>query len=105
MAKKVRAVVRIQLQAGKVLGVLGLTGSGKTTLARLLFRLYDPQVGEICLSGVSLREPYLHDLRKHIGMVTQDVQIFRATVRDNLTFFDRSIADTRIMEALEENRD
>jgi ABC-type multidrug transport system fused ATPase/permease subunit len=94
--------INFQLQAGKVLGVLGRTGSGKTTLARLLFRLYDPQMGEICLSGVSLREPYLHDLRRHIGMVTQDVQIFRASVRDNLTFFDRSIADTRIMEALEE---
>jgi ATP-binding cassette subfamily B protein len=94
--------VHFQLQAGKVLGVLGRTGSGKTTLARLLFRLYDPLEGEICLSGVSLREPYLHDLRRRIGMVTQDVQIFRSTVRDNLTFFDRSIADTRILEVLEE---
>ncbi len=94
--------VHFQLQAGKVLGVLGRTGSGKTTLARLLFRLYDPQIGEICLSDVPLQEPYLRDLRRHIGMVTQDVQIFRATVRDNLTFFDRSIPDTRILAVLDE---
>jgi ATP-binding cassette, subfamily B, bacterial len=88
------------LQPGKVLGVLGRTGSGKTTLARLLLRLYDYQEGEIYLGHVLLRSLSLHTLRQRIGMVTQDVQLFRASVRDNLTFFNRAITDARIIEVL-----
>lgn len=90
------------IEPGKALGILGRTGSGKTTLARLLFRLYDPQSGEILLNNTPLREVGLHELRRHIGMVTQDVQIFHASVRDNLTFFARGIADTRLLAILEE---
>ena len=88
------------LQAGKVLGVLGRTGSGKTTLARLLFRLYEPQAGEILVGNIPISNPSLHVLRQHIGKVTQEVQLFHATVRDNLTFFNRGIPDTRIVEVL-----
>jgi ATP-binding cassette subfamily B protein len=88
------------LQPGKMLGVLGRTGSGKTTLARLLLRLYDYQEGEIYLGHVPLRSLSLHTLRQRIGMVTQDVQLFRASVRDNLTFFNRAITDARIIEVL-----
>ena len=90
------------LEPGRVLGLLGRTGSGKTTLIRLLLRLYDPTQGAIRLGGVDLRAAHLADLRQRVGMVTQDVQLFRASVRDNLTFFDRSIPDARILEALEE---
>lgn len=90
------------LQAGHVLGVLGRTGSGKTTLARLLLRLYDAQKGTIRVGGVLVQEARLHDLRRHIGMVTQDVQLFHATVRDNLTFFDRTIADEKILVVLDD---
>jgi ABC-type multidrug transport system fused ATPase/permease subunit len=85
---------------GEVLGLLGRTGSGKTTLTRLLFRLYDPAQGTIRLGNRDLREARLADLRTAIGMVTQDVQLFHATVRDNLTFFDQSYDDTRIIQAL-----
>src|SRR5216684_4986134 len=88
------------LQPGKMLGVLGRTGSGKTTLARLLLRLYDYQEGEIYLGHVPLRSLLLHTLRQRIGVVTQDVQLFRASVRDNLTFFNRAITDARIIEVL-----
>ena len=90
------------LQEGHVLGVLGRTGSGKTTLARLLLRLYDAREGIIRVGGVPVQEARLHDLRRHIGMVTQDVQLFHATVRDNLTFFDRTIADERILTVLDD---
>jgi ATP-binding cassette subfamily B protein len=90
------------LQAGHVLGVLGRTGSGKTTLARLLLRLYDAQEGTIRIGGVPVQEARLHNLRRHIGMVTQDVQLFHATVRDNLTFFDSTIADERILAVLDD---
>ncbi len=90
------------LQPGNVLGLLGRTGSGKTTLARLVFRLYDPKSGEIRLNGTSLRSLNLSVLRKNVAIVTQDVQLFHASVRDNLTFFDRSIPDERILSALDE---
>ncbi|HLF91569.1 MAG TPA: ABC transporter ATP-binding protein [Anaerolineales bacterium] len=94
--------VDFRLQPGQVLGLLGRTGSGKTTIARLLFRLYDPAQGGIRLNGVDLRQPKLDDVRTRVGMVTQDVQLFRATVRDNLTFFDRSIPDARVEEVLKD---
>jgi len=91
-----------QLKPGAVLGLLGRTGSGKTTLARLIFRLYDPSRGRIALEGADLRNAHLDALRSKIAIVTQDVQLFRASVRDNLTFFDRSIPDERILATLEQ---
>ncbi len=94
--------ISFELQPGKVLGLLGRTGSGKTTLTRLLFRLYDPTAGTIRLGGEDIRCAKLADLRQHIGLVTQDVQLFRATVRDNLTFFDHSIPDEQILAIIEE---
>ncbi len=92
--------ISLRLDAGRVLGVLGHTGSGKTTLTRLLFRLYDPQQGVIRLGGVDIRDVALRDLRRRVGIVTQEVQLFHATVRDNLTFFDKRISDERILEAI-----
>lgn len=96
-----------RLQPGTVLGLLGRTGSGKTTLTRLLFRFYDPAHGRICLgdgqSGpIDIRQIPLHTLRQRVGLVTQDVQLFHATVRDNLTFFDRSIPDAHIYKTIED---
>jgi len=94
--------VSFHLKPGRVLGLLGRTGSGKSTLARLVFRLYDPSTGAITLEGSDLRTAALNDLRRNVAIVTQDVQLFRASVRDNVTFFDRSISDERILTALEE---
>jgi ABC-type multidrug transport system fused ATPase/permease subunit len=91
----------LNLPAGRVLGVLGRTGSGKTTLTRLLFRLYDPGSGAIRLGSVDIRDLALRDLRRRVGIVTQDVQIFHASLRDNRTFFDRNIPDSAIVGALE----
>lgn len=90
------------LQAGRVLGLLGRTGSGKSTLARLLVRFYDPVAGEVRLSGVRSADVQLRELRRRVGLVTQDVQLFQATVRENLTFFDSTIDDAQIMGALAE---
>ncbi|GCE15918.1 ABC transporter ATP-binding protein [Tengunoibacter tsumagoiensis] len=89
-----------RIPAGRVLGVLGRTGSGKTTLGRLLFRLYDAQQGTIKLGGVPVKEATLHELRQRVGIVTQDVQIFHASVRDNLTFFNPDIPDEKIIQTL-----
>jgi ATP-binding cassette subfamily B protein len=89
------------LPPGRVLGLLGRTGSGKTTLARLLYRFHDPQEGAIRLGGVDLRQAQIEPLRARIGLVTQDVQLFRASLRDNLTFFDRHVADIDLIARLE----
>jgi ABC-type multidrug transport system fused ATPase/permease subunit len=101
--------VSFQLEPGQVLGLLGRTGSGKTTLTRLLFRLYDPNSGSIRLGAngrgsnglLDIRQAGLDNLRQSIGLVTQEVQLFRATVRNNLTFFDKSIPDERILKVIE----
>lgn len=94
--------ISFRLEPGKVLGVLGRTGSGKTTLTRLLFRLYDPSDGAIRLGGVDIRDLGLDDLRGRVGMVTQEVQLFNASVRENLTLFNRRIPDEAILSALRE---
>lgn len=94
--------ISFDLLPGKVLGLLGRTGSGKTTLTRLLFRLYDPDEGLIALGETDIRTARLADLRHKVGIVTQDVQLFRATVRDNLSFFDKTIPDDRILQVIED---
>jgi len=90
------------LKPGSVLGLLGRTGSGKTTLARLIFRLYDVKSGSIKVNNADLREAQLDALRRNIAIVTQDVQLFRASIRDNLTFFDRTFPDEKILATLED---
>ena len=96
--------VSFEIQPGRVLGILGRTGSGKSTLTRLLFRLYDPNLGSVQLGGVDLRDVRLDELRQRVAMVTQDVQLFQANVRDNLTFFDRAIPDEQLAHVLKQLR-
>ena len=88
------------LPAGQILGILGRTGSGKSTLARLLLRLYDVQRGRICLGDVDIAQVPLSELPHHVGFVTQDVQLFQTTVRNNLTFFSPHILDEQILQTL-----
>ncbi len=94
------------LEPGTVLGLLGRTGSGKSTLTKLLFRFYDPTAGAILLgtndTRFDLRNARQAELRRHIGLVTQDVQLFHASVRDNLTLFDATISDAHILSVLDE---
>jgi len=92
--------IAFALEPGRTLGLLGRTGSGKTTLTRLLFRLYEAGEGRIRLGGVALRDLKLDCLRRRVAMVTQEVQLFRATVRDNLTFFKPNVPDERIIAVL-----
>jgi ABC-type multidrug transport system fused ATPase/permease subunit len=101
---RVLEALSFQLQPGKILGVLGRTGSGKTTLTRLLFRLYDPTGGAIFLNGTDLRHLPLDQVRSRVGLVTQEVQLFGATLRENLTLFDDTIGDEELRGALRELR-
>jgi ATP-binding cassette subfamily B protein len=98
--------ISFELQQGTILGLLGRTGSGKTTLTRLIFRLYDPDQGTILLrsngDATDVRDMPLLDLRERVGMVTQNIQLFHATVRDNLTFFDDGIPDEQILQVIQD---
>ena len=93
--------VSLRVEPGRVLGVRGHTGSGKTTLTRLLPRFYDPSAGAVRLGGVDLRTVRLAAVRARIGLVSQDVQLFNASVRDNLTLFDEDVSDERILAVLD----
>ena len=92
--------VNFDIAPGRVVGLLGRTGSGKSTIARLITRLYEPQTGTVRLGGVATGDARVADFRKRVGMVTQDVQLFRASVRDNLTFFNDEIPEERILDAI-----
>lgn len=92
--------VTLHVPAGGTLGLLGPSGSGKTTLSRLLLRLLDPSAGTVRLGGVDVRDVPLGDLRRRVAIVTQDVQLFNASLRDNLTLFDPTIGDDAIRTAL-----
>jgi len=94
--------VSIRIEPGRILGVLGRTGGGKTTLSRLLNRFYDPDAGEITLGGSDLRAIRIEELRSRVAYVTQDVQLLKASIRDNLTFFDASIPDLDVLEAIDD---
>jgi ABC-type multidrug transport system fused ATPase/permease subunit len=94
--------VTIELPAGSSLGLVGRTGSGKTTIARLLLRLYDPTEGAVRLGGVDLRQAQPASLRRRVAVVTQDVQLFSASIRDNLTLFREGFDDADLVDALEQ---
>jgi ABC-type multidrug transport system fused ATPase/permease subunit len=93
--------VDVCLEPGRVLGVIGRTGAGKTTLTRLIPRLVDPRGGSVRLGGVDLREVRIDGVRARVGVVTQDVHLFNASLRDNLTLFDSCVTDDRLLGVLD----
>lgn len=95
-AEPVLQDVSIAVDPGEVLGLLGRTGSGKTTITRLLFRLYDPASGTVRFGGTDVKQARLEALRERVALVTQDVQVFNATLRDNVALFDDTVPDERL---------
>jgi ATP-binding cassette subfamily B protein len=92
--------VSFDIAPGRIVGLLGRTGSGKSTVARLVTRMYEPQGGAVRIGGSATWDLDISDLRQRVAMVTQDVQLFRATVRDNLTFFNDSIIDDELLDVI-----
>ncbi|MCM3629770.1 ABC transporter ATP-binding protein/permease [Paenibacillus glycanilyticus] len=93
--------ISFKLKSGERLGLIGRTGSGKSSISRLLLRLYNLDSGVIRVGDVDIRTLRLASLYRRIGMVTQDVQLFDGTLRDNLSLFDPNLSDQKILETTE----
>ncbi|GIQ67795.1 ABC transporter ATP-binding protein [Xylanibacillus composti] len=94
--------IQFQIDHKKKVGLVGRTGSGKSTIARLLMRLYEPASGMIKINGSDIRLFNLTELRKRIGFVSQDVKLLQSTLRDNITLYDSSISDDQLLRIIEE---
>jgi ATP-binding cassette, subfamily B, bacterial len=87
--------------AGRTTAIVGATGAGKSTIVKLLLRLYDPQAGAVRLDGVDIRELHLGDLRAAYGLVSQDVFLFHGTVRENIAYGRPDATDNEVVAAAE----
>ena len=76
--------VNLTIPAGQVVALVGPSGAGKTTFAHLVPRFYDPQQGEVCLNGISVRDFLKHDLRQQIAIVPQTPSLFLGTLEENI---------------------
>lgn len=84
------------IEPGQSVAVVGHTGAGKTSIINLLMRFYDPQRGEVRIDGVDVRRVRQQDLRRHVGLVLQDVFLFSGTIEDNIRLGNAAITDERI---------
>lgn len=89
----------LTIPAGKTIAIVGSTGSGKSTLVKLLLRLYEIQAGTIYLDGIDIREIYLGDLRRSLGLVSQEVFLFHGTVRENIAYGSPDATEAEIVRA------
>ena len=90
--------INLKIKAGSVVGIIGSTGCGKTTLVSLIPRLYDVDEGEVLVDGINVKDYGLHNLREGVGMVLQKNILFSGTIEDNLRWGDQN-ADIKEIEA------
>ncbi len=93
--------IHITLAAGRSMGIVGRTGSGKTTLSRLVLRLVEATGGELRLNGVPIAEIPFSELRRRVAMIPQEVELFSGSLRDNITLFDPAPTDAEVEHALQ----
>ncbi|MCV4231637.1 ABC transporter ATP-binding protein/permease [Virgibacillus sp. LDC1] len=91
--------IHLTIHAGETVAFVGPSGAGKTTICSLLPRFYDVDQGTITVDGIDIRNIKLQNLRKHIGIVQQDVFLFSGTIRDNIAYGDLQATDQQIWEA------
>src|SRR5581483_6601439 len=92
--------ISFEAQKGETIAFVGPSGSGKTTLMKLLVGLYRPLKGSILYNGLSEDAIHFDDLRRQIGFVTQDTQLFAGTIRENLLFVNPGASADDLQEAL-----
>jgi ATP-binding cassette, subfamily B, bacterial len=92
--------IDLEIAAGRSVGLVGRTGSGKTSLARLVLRLVDATDGEVHLGGVPIRDIPIAHLRRRVALIPQEVQLLAGTIRDNVTLFDPTPDDAAVRTAL-----
>ena len=87
--------ISMKIPAGKTIGIVGSTGSGKSTIVKLLLRFYEIQSGKITLDGIEINQINLQDLRRAIGLVSQDIFLFHGTVIENISYgtFDATLSE------------
>ena len=88
----------LTVNPGEMIGIAGVTGAGKSTLIKLLLRLYDPTEGQVLLDGIDLRELELSELRKQIALVSQEVYLFHGTIAENVAYGPKKL-DLQEVEA------
>lgn len=91
--------IELKIEAGKTVALVGPTGSGKSTILKLLQRFYDPQVGSVTFDGVDIRDLKQNSLRSHIGFVSQDTYLFHGTVLENIIYGSQGATDIDAMRA------
>jgi ATP-binding cassette, subfamily B, bacterial len=91
--------ISAEIPAGTRTALVGETGSGKTTLAYLVARLYEPQQGEVCIDGVNIRDVTLQSLAATVGLVSQETYLFHSSIRENLRFACPDASDEQIEDA------
>jgi ATP-binding cassette subfamily B protein len=91
--------IDLDVPAGRTLALVGETGSGKTTLASLIARLYDPSSGSVCIDGIDIRNIALADLAAIVGVVSQETYLLHTTVRENLRYAKPGATDAEIEDA------
>lgn len=92
--------VDLHLGPGRSVGIVGRTGSGKTTFSRLVLRLVDTTAGTLSLGGVPITEIPLAELRRRVASIPQEVELFSGSIRDNVTLFDPTPTDAEVEDAL-----
>ncbi|MGL6215313.1 ABC transporter ATP-binding protein, partial [Billgrantia desiderata] len=91
--------ISLHVPAGNTLALVGATGSGKSTLMKLLLRFYDPSAGEVRIDGQPIAEVSLESLRRAIGLVSQDVYLFEGSIRDNIAYGKPDASEEAVIEA------
>lgn len=95
--------INFDIKQGETVAFVGPSGAGKTTLVKLLVGLYAPAEGKILYNGIDSKEVNLQELRKQLGFVTQDAQLFSGTIRENLLFVKPNATDEELLKALKQS--
>ena len=93
--------INLTIRPGEKVGIIGRSGSGKSSLAKLIVGLYQPDGGSLLVDGIDVRQLDVSDLRYNIGYVPQDIQLFSGTLRDNLVSGARYVDDEMVLQAAE----